>query len=257
MDQEFLFRLAPTDSATLLPQVSRALEKYTELKSRHTFPGLWKIADRLNASHRDVPNRFGLLHKVMIVVLTLLGLFLFTPFLLDPADLLFPGLMGTAAYLGGLFCMYRNWRWSVFPILLLHSILAVVSGFSLTQTDGSGKWLLCVGIVELIAFLVLLLFPRRKKKPSSFERAASDLLEHRSEIPDTADVTILFGPDSMEVSGTGPVPYTRFEGIFETEDVLLCIFGEKAMILQKAELVSGTLPELRTLLAEHTSLIDV
>lgn len=257
MNQEFLFRLAPADTAALLPQVSRALEKRTELKSRQVCSGLWKITDRLNASHRDVPTRFGIFfHKAMVVVFTLLGLFLFTPFLLEPAGLLLPGLIGAAAYLFGLFCMYRNWNWSVFPILLLHGILAVVSGFSLTRADGSGKWLLCVGIVELGVFLGLLLFSRRPKTPTSFERAASSLLENRNKIPDTAEVTILFGPDSMDVSVGDPVPYSRFEGIIVTKDALLCIFDEKGMVLQKAELVSGTLEELLIFLNEHTLLVD-
>ena len=256
MRSEFLFRLTPMDSANLVPQVSRVLEKRAELKSRQVCPGLWKVTDRLNTSCRNVPKRFGLFHNVMIVVLTLLGLFLCTPFLLDPAALLFPGLLGTAAYLWGLFSMYRHWHWSVLPILLLHGILATVSGRSLTRTDGSGKWLLCVGIMELVVFLVLLL-PHRQRKVTSFERAASSLLEHRVEISDHADVTILFGPDSMEVSGADPVPYSQFEGIFETEDLLLFIFQDKVMVLQKSELISGSLSELRDFLAEHISFIRV
>lgn len=256
MRSEFLFRLAPMDSDNLLPQISRVLEKRTELKSRQLCPGLWKVTDRLNASHRNVPNRFGLFHNVMIVVLTLLGLFLFTPFLLDPAALLFPGLLGAAAYLWGLFSMYQHWHWSVLPILLLHGILATVSGLSLTRADGSGKWLLCAGIVELVVFLVLLL-PRRQKKATSFERAASSLLEQRMEISDHTDVTILFGPDSMAVSGADPIPYSQFEGVFETDDLLLCIFQNKVIVLQKSELVSGSLPELRDFLTDHISFIRV
>ena len=46
---DFIFHLTPYDTRKLLPQVSKALEKRTELLSRQRYPGLWKQTDRLNA----------------------------------------------------------------------------------------------------------------------------------------------------------------------------------------------------------------
>lgn len=255
MSQEFLFHLAPVDHAALLPQVSRALEKRTEQNSRRECPRMWSFTDRLNARNEAVSKRPGAVQLLLYAVLTLAGLLLFTAFLLDPAEFRLPGLFGAAACLWGLFRMYHIRRWSVLPILVLHGILTAVSGFSLTRSGGSGKWLLYVGVSELVAFLILLL-PRRPKKATPFERAASTLLEHRGALSSDKDVTIRFGPDGMEVSGTSPVPYSRFEGIFETEEILLCIVDETAMLLQKSELVSGTLEELQAFLSERTSLIE-
>lgn len=260
MDQEFLFRPTSADPAALLAQVSRALEQFTERNARRDYPGMWNCIDRLNAFNERTPTLpRGLrvvLYVVLYVVFTLAGLLLFTTFLMDPAAFLFPGLLGAAAYFWGLFRLYRFRRWSVLPILALHGILSAVSGFSLTQDEGSGKWLLCTGVAELVLFLGLLLFPRRPKKATSFERAAASLLESRSKLSADENVTILFTPDHMEVSGTDPVPYARFDGIFETEDILLCIFDEKAMVLQKSELASGAPSDLHTFLAQRVTLIE-
>lgn len=44
----FIFQLSPYNIDKLLPQVSKALEKRTELVSRERFPGLWKNTDRIN-----------------------------------------------------------------------------------------------------------------------------------------------------------------------------------------------------------------
>ena len=45
-DTDYIFHISPYDTEKLLPQVSRALEKRTEMVSRERFPGLWKHTDR-------------------------------------------------------------------------------------------------------------------------------------------------------------------------------------------------------------------
>ncbi len=42
-DTDYIFHISPYDTEKLLPQVSRALEKRTEMVSRERFPGLWNI----------------------------------------------------------------------------------------------------------------------------------------------------------------------------------------------------------------------
>lgn len=44
-DTDYIFHISPYDTEKLLPQVSRALEKRTEMVSRERFPGLWKHTD--------------------------------------------------------------------------------------------------------------------------------------------------------------------------------------------------------------------
>lgn len=47
MDYEF--QLSPYDGASLVPQVSCALEKRTESISREKYPKIWKITDHFNS----------------------------------------------------------------------------------------------------------------------------------------------------------------------------------------------------------------
>ena len=47
MDYEF--QLSPYDGASLVPQVSCALEKRTESISREKYPKMWKITDHFNS----------------------------------------------------------------------------------------------------------------------------------------------------------------------------------------------------------------
>ena len=46
------------------------------------------------------------------------------------------------------------------------------------------------------------------------------------------------------------VPYSDFESVWETEDTLLLVFGQRVTLLQKQDLMKGTLPGLSRLLAE-------
>lgn len=257
MNQGFLFRITPANPEALQTQVSRALEQRTELKSRQYCPELWKITDRINAANEAAPKRPRLLSGFMHIALTLAGLILFTAFLMEPTELLVPGLLGAAGYFWGLFRTYHICRWSTFLILLLHSILTVVTGISMNDSGKAGTWLLCAGAVEAVVFLVLLFFSQRKKKESSFQRAAATLLEHRSQLPSNQALTVHFGPDGMDVNGIAFIPYERFEGIFETEDLFVCIYDEQVTVLQKAELTEGILSELEIFLAEQVSLFRV
>ena len=42
-DTDYIFHISPYDTEKLLPQVSRALEKRTEMVSRERFPGYGSI----------------------------------------------------------------------------------------------------------------------------------------------------------------------------------------------------------------------
>ena len=100
----FRFHLTAYDAA-LLPQVSRALEKRTELLSREKVPGLWKLTDRLNdrsASAGASPIRGRVLGTVFLA----LGLLLFIPGAMQPKELPGPLLGGAVAILWGI---WRIW----------------------------------------------------------------------------------------------------------------------------------------------------
>ena len=104
---EYRFVLTPYDPS-LADELSRALEKRTELASRKKYPGIWRQNDRLRAyneragSTGNVKGR-RIFRTVMTVILLLLGLFLLIPGLMDPKNLKQPLIAGALAVSYALF----------------------------------------------------------------------------------------------------------------------------------------------------------
>jgi len=103
---KYIFKLSPYDRNGLLPQVSKVLEKRTELVSRERYPGLWKQTDMLRASSGQGQNR--LRTKVLSILCILLGIFLFVPGLVKPQELLVPLLVGAVAVGAGIGGLWRS-----------------------------------------------------------------------------------------------------------------------------------------------------
>ena len=103
----FRFQLTPYDTQRLLPQVSKALEKRTELISRERYPALWKITDRISGGKPAQP-RSRLRTKFMAVLCLVLGIFLFVPGVTDPQELLVPLITGALAIMTGIVYLWRS-----------------------------------------------------------------------------------------------------------------------------------------------------
>ena len=103
----FRFQLTPYDTQRLLPQVSKALEKRTELISRERYPALWKITDRISGGKPAQP-RSRLRTKCMAVLCLVLGIFLFVPGVTDPQELLVPLIAGALAIIIGILYLWRS-----------------------------------------------------------------------------------------------------------------------------------------------------
>ena len=106
----YIFQITPYDTEKLLPQVSKALEKRTELVSRQQCPGLWKQTDRFRAMAQG-KTRSRLRTRVMSVVCLALGIFLFVPGLMEPQELLVPLIVGAVAMgagIGGLWTSRKH-----------------------------------------------------------------------------------------------------------------------------------------------------
>lgn len=84
MDYEF--QLSPYDGASLVPQVSCALEKRTESISREKYPKMWKITDHFNSKKVSeiVLKRRRLRYRVYGILLIIMGAFLLIPGLMEP-----------------------------------------------------------------------------------------------------------------------------------------------------------------------------
>ena len=103
--ENYNFQITPYDIESLLPQVSKALEKRTEFVSRECYPGLWENIDKLNAVSKG-KRRSSLRSKIMSIICLVLGVFLFIPGLMKPQELLVPLLVGAFAIVIGLVYLY-------------------------------------------------------------------------------------------------------------------------------------------------------
>ncbi len=95
----YIFQIGAYDTDKLLTQVSRALEKRTELQARGKYPGMMNAVDKLNSTAgkgRGTGSK-KFLHIFYIVI----GVFLLIPGLVKPDELLFPLIFGLLAIIAG------------------------------------------------------------------------------------------------------------------------------------------------------------
>ena len=106
-DTDYIFHISPYDTEKLLPQVSRALEKRTEMVSRERFPGLWKHTDRFRSMARG-RKRSRLRTRGMSALCLAAGTFLAVPGLMEPRELFVPLLVGAAAMGAGIIGLWQS-----------------------------------------------------------------------------------------------------------------------------------------------------
>lgn len=106
-DINYIFQISPYDKEKLLPQVSKALEKRTELVSREKYPGLWKHIDNFNAMAKG-RSRSRLRTRLLSIVYLAVGIFLFVPGLVKPKELIVPLLAGLAGIVAGIIGLWRS-----------------------------------------------------------------------------------------------------------------------------------------------------
>lgn len=229
---EFVFLTSPYDPKVLKPQISRALEKRTELLSREQCPGLWKITDKLRAvekvseavkkSRRKRRSFLGFCNWV-------LGLFLLIPGILEPEKLRIPLLAGAIAVGAGMAVLWRNQR-KLFGIcsLILGTVLMVGT---LGNQEELGS-LLILAIAHLAVGLLACL-TRRKSKQNPFDRAADQLLENLEKLPPTQ---IVLDSEGIQAEKENLIFYQQLEWVIEEEDILLLCTNDRILVLQKRDL---------------------
>lgn len=258
MAQEFTFELSGMDAETLIPQVSRALELRTELVSREKYPRLWSITDWLNSrAVADEQHRAGrrLMRTGAAMFTWLLGLFAMIPGLMEPAE---PSLYIT----GAVCCAAGMLLLCLLKPRLLGVLSLVVGGFlclaSAVAPPMLGNMLWPGAITVLIGLAALL--GSYKTRKNRYEKPAKVLLSGREEAPGAGELRLKLDGSGVEVSHRNE-PVSKLMDCpeltlaVETDDLIL-LFTEKLVLpLQKADLMSGCLPELRAFLRERTKYV--
>lgn len=260
MQPFFSFQITAIDPALLSPQVSRALEKRTELVSRRKYPKMWSLTDKLNRVEKAPPavREARQKRRTLLGLLDwLFGAFLLIPGSVEPQELLVPLLFGAACFGVGVTVLWRNRR-TLLGVLSLAAGVFLGAG-ALGSMSELGRLLPLGAVCAIIGVAALL--TRKGPKQNPFDRAAHQLLESRALCPGADDVRIAFSQDGM-VLGYGQkdshtVPYSSFELVLETEDLLLPIYDDSVVILQKKDLLCGAVPELREWLREQVPYADL
>lgn len=261
MNPIFSFQITALDSTTLCPQVSRALEKRTELLSRRKYPKMWELTDKLNSVEK-VPQAVRENRKKRRAFLGILnwvfGVFLLMPALMDPQELLVPLLVGAAGYGAGIVTLWRNKR-ALLGILSLVMGMVLCMG-ALGNPAELGR-LLVLAITGIIIGISALL-TRKWERRNPFDQAARQLLEE-STSAEMEPIRVTFSSEGITIcsehSKEGPhtFPFSSFDCVLETEDLLLLVCHNAVTILQKKDLLTGTIPELREFLSKQTQHIRI
>lgn len=250
MEPNFTFQFTALDAQHLQSQVRWALEKRTELLSRQRNPRMWALTDKLNSVEK-VPQavRENRRRRRSFLGLWnwLLGAALLPPGLLEPRTLLWPLLVGAACWGSGVCVLWRNRR------RLLGVLSLVKGGFLCMGVLGNYVQLhslLALGIIDVAVSAAALLL---RKRQDPFDRAAEMLLAKGTAQEGLAEVRLTFSPEGMCITQAGEersrVPYTAFEVVLETQELLLPVCEDTITILQKRDLITGTFPQLQEFLA--------
>ncbi len=254
MTDSFTFSLSPLDTEALLPQLAAALEKRVELHSRQRLPGLWQVTDKLSNAKRGsqpVANHRKRLRQFLGLILWVLGLLMLAPGLIDPQELFIPLIAGACAFFLGQLTLWLYQR-------TLLAILDLACGLFLCMSAlGAPNQMLGLlwAAVPCLLVSVAVLPSRRRQRTTPFEKEARNLLAKYQDFkPHT--IQVVFDHQGLTVSqpkGDPSVsPYSTLSFFVETPDLLLPFFQHPVLLLSKYDLTTGTMDQLRTLLAQQT-----
>jgi len=138
----------------------------------------------------------------------------------------------------------RRTKNKVFGIIfLLVGIALLVPGVRI----GSGfNGPLVGGIIGMFVGFTYL-SPNAQKTPRKCQQMAQKLLEMRRTVP---YARARFTDEGLTINTAATIPYSKIEGILETEDLYLMIINNSAMFFIKTELIQGTCEEFSDFLQQ-------
>lgn len=198
---EFNFSLTNYHSTLFLPQISRVLEKITEMSSRKRFPRIWKYIDKMRVKRKKGKSKQTLLkYKILGFLYLFVGIFLIVPGFMDPEEL--------------------------FDVLIVGA-LAIVFGFWLIKNDGTST--------ERPIFKKEILLKKERRTP--YTKAAKKLLEIYENVESES---IQFSENVISFSKGPNIKYEEIDEVFVTTDFYVILWNESVAALQKKDLKSSS-----------------
>ena len=249
---EYVFNIAPADPERLWPQVSRTLEKRTELLSRRTYPRLWLLNDKIcgEADYSEAGRRRRRRFRGWLgLAQYLLGLLFMVPCAMDPEALAVPLGAATVLFGLGMGTLWRTYRRLLWMLGLPLGALLLFGGLMSAELRPV-RWIAAL----LLAAAAAALFSGRGGRVRRFDAAAMKLLRDRQ----GAIGTLRFSETGVLILDKLPeVPYEKIEYVIAAEDVYQLTYGGRVTILQKSELGGEELPEFERFIAEKADFIRI
>ena len=257
MEPEFVFEVTTIDDR-LAPQLSRVLRYCADFSSRQKLPVLWEFTDRLNRIPKADPEileRRRRREGMWGIALWGLSLFLLVPSVMDPSELAAPLVLSVLGFFLGCIAMRSRKRKLLGGLNLAMGIFLCLGAF-LEYTHL--KALLIPGILCLAVALWALAAKQTHRKESVFDRQARELIRQRRTVADMERMRVIFSDEEMVLSdgtetGAQCFVYDEFLFVGETEELLVPVCGQRAVVLQTKDLCSGSLEELRMFLQERVT----
>lgn len=257
MEPEFVFEVTTIDDR-LAPQLSRVLRYCADFSSRQKLPVLWEFTDRLNRIPKADPEileRRRRREGMWGIALWGLSLFLLVPSVMDPSELAAPLVLSVLGFFLGCIAMRSRKRKLLGGLNLAMGIFLCLGAF-LEYTHL--KALLIPGILCLAVALWALAAKQIHRKESAFDRQARELIRQRRTVADMERMRVIFSDEGMVLSdgtetGAQCFVYDEFLFVGETEELLVPVCGQRAVVLQTKDLCSGSLEELRMFLQERVT----
>lgn len=259
MKPMFLFGITPMED-TVIPQVSQVLEERTELAARQSFPALWNLIDRLNQKPKAPPQVLQKRRKRETfwgVLLWPLSMFLMIPSAMEPLVMPVPLTMSIVGYIVSYAALWRVKRRLLAAMNLFLGVLLCVGVLADQAQLGA---LILPGLVCVIGGFAALKWEKSAKQTSAVEREASALVQRYTSLNGLESMFVSFEECGMvfkteHLEEIQKVSYETFGFVAETEDLLVSVYEEKGLILQKKDLKQGNMNQLREFLQSKVRFI--
>lgn len=257
MKSRFLFRITRIDDA-LAPQLSRVLERYTQLESRKRLPALWQLTDwldRVPKADAEVLKKRRKREGIWGIVLWTVSMFLLIPSVMDPKTLAGPLVLSFLGFLMSCVAMKSTKRTLMAGLNLVMGVLlclgALLAFEQLKALLVPGALCLAVGVWALVGMRV-------RRKESGFERGARELVRQRGTVANLENARVEFTEAGMLLSAGNDedvqcFEYPEFLFVCETDALLVPVCGQRALVMQKKDLQEGSMEQLRLFLQERVS----